>query len=73
MATGEKRDYLYRGFAQDPDTRVNLGIRRRLAPLLGNDRRLIDSRRRWQESSVTRNRPTSPSFPNCAPLRVLWA
>ena len=42
MVTDEERDYLYRTYAQDPDTRINLGIRRRLAPLLGNDRRLIE-------------------------------
>ena len=29
-------------FAQDPEARINLGIRRRLAPLLGNDRRRIE-------------------------------
>src|ERR671930_2334515 len=33
---------MYRMYAQDPQARINLGIRRRLAPLLGNDRRLIE-------------------------------
>ncbi len=42
MVTDEERDYMYRVYASDPQTRVNLGIRRRLAPLLGNDRRLIE-------------------------------
>ncbi|MDX2100019.1 MAG: maltose alpha-D-glucosyltransferase [Leptolyngbyaceae cyanobacterium bins.59] len=42
MVTDEDRDYMYRMYAQDPDMRVNLGIRRRLAPLLGNDRRQIE-------------------------------
>jgi maltose alpha-D-glucosyltransferase/alpha-amylase len=42
MVTDEERDYLYRAYAQDPDARINLGIRRRLAPLLGNDRKLIE-------------------------------
>jgi maltose alpha-D-glucosyltransferase/alpha-amylase len=42
MVTDEERDYLYRTYAQDADTRINLGIRRRLAPLLGSDRRLIE-------------------------------
>ncbi|MFB2833112.1 maltose alpha-D-glucosyltransferase [Floridanema evergladense] len=42
MVTDEDRDYMYRVYAQDPDMRVNLGIRRRLAPLLGNDRRQIE-------------------------------
>ena len=42
MVSDEERLYLYRAFAQDPEARVNLGIRRRLAPLLGNDRRRIE-------------------------------
>ena len=33
---------MYRAYAQDPQARVNVGIRRRLAPLLGNDRKLIE-------------------------------
>ena len=42
MVTDEERDYMYRVYAQDPQARVNVGIRRRLAPLLGNDRSLIE-------------------------------
>jgi maltose alpha-D-glucosyltransferase/alpha-amylase len=42
MVTDEERDYMYRVYAQDPQARVNVGIRRRLAPLLGNDRNLIE-------------------------------
>ncbi len=42
MVTEEERDYLYKVFAQDYGARLNLGIRRRLAPLLGNDRRKIE-------------------------------
>lgn len=42
MVTDEDRDYMYRVYAQDPQMRLNLGIRRRLAPLLGNDRRQIE-------------------------------
>ncbi len=42
MVTDEERDYMYRAYAREPDMRVNLGIRRRLAPLLNNDRRLIE-------------------------------
>jgi maltose alpha-D-glucosyltransferase/alpha-amylase len=42
MVTDEERDYMYRMYALDPQTRINLGIRRRLAPLLGNDRRRIE-------------------------------
>jgi maltose alpha-D-glucosyltransferase/alpha-amylase len=37
MVTDEERDYMYRMYAKDPQARINLGIRRRLAPLLGND------------------------------------
>ena len=42
MVTDEERDYMYRAFAQEPTMRINLGIRRRLAPLSGNDRRMIE-------------------------------
>ncbi len=42
MVTDEERDYMYRVFANDPQARINLGIRRRLAPLLGNNRRKIE-------------------------------
>jgi maltose alpha-D-glucosyltransferase / alpha-amylase len=42
MVTDEERDYMYRSYAQDPQARVNMGIRRRLAPLLGADRALIE-------------------------------
>jgi maltose alpha-D-glucosyltransferase/alpha-amylase len=42
MVTDEERDYMYRAYAQDPQARINVGIRRRLAPLLGNDRALIE-------------------------------
>ena len=42
MVTDEERDYMYRIFAQDPRARINLGIRRRLAPLLDNNRRKIE-------------------------------
>ena len=42
MVTDEERDYMYRAYAHDRQARINLGIRRRLAPLLGNDRRKIE-------------------------------
>lgn len=42
MVTDSERDYMYGTYAQDPQARVNLGIRRRLAPLLGNNRRKIE-------------------------------
>ena len=42
MVTDEERDYMYRVYAHDPRMRINVGIRRRLAPLLGNNRREIE-------------------------------
>ncbi|MFW5695047.1 MAG: maltose alpha-D-glucosyltransferase [Alkalispirochaeta sp.] len=42
MVTDEERDYMYRAFGRDPRHRINLGIRRRLAPLLDNNRRGIE-------------------------------
>ena len=42
MVTDEDRDYMYRVYAQDAHARINLGIRRRLAPLLENHRGKIE-------------------------------
>jgi maltose alpha-D-glucosyltransferase / alpha-amylase len=42
MVTDEERDYMYRMYAQVDKARLNLGIRRRLAPLLNNDRKSIE-------------------------------
>jgi maltose alpha-D-glucosyltransferase/alpha-amylase len=42
MVTDEERDYLYQAYASDPQMRINGGIRRRLAPLMENDRRRIE-------------------------------
>jgi len=42
MVSDEERDYMYRIYAKDPHARINLGIRRRLAPLLDNDRSKIE-------------------------------
>jgi maltose alpha-D-glucosyltransferase/alpha-amylase len=42
MVTEEEREYMYRAYAQESRMRLNLGIRRRLAPLLGNNRRAIE-------------------------------
>jgi len=42
MVTDAERDYMYGAYARDPQARVNLGIRRRLAPLLENNRRKIE-------------------------------
>jgi maltose alpha-D-glucosyltransferase/alpha-amylase len=38
MVTDEERDYMYRAYAADPQMRINVGIRRRLAPLMEHDR-----------------------------------
>lgn len=42
MVTDEERDYMYKEYAKDPRMRANVGIRRRLAPLLDNDRNQIE-------------------------------
>ena len=42
MVTDEERDYLWNTYAADRRARINLGIRRRLAPLLQRDRRRIE-------------------------------
>ncbi|MEZ4522981.1 MAG: maltose alpha-D-glucosyltransferase [Thermomicrobiales bacterium] len=42
MVTDEERDYMYRTYAHDQDARINLGIRRRLSPLMNNNRRRIE-------------------------------
>jgi maltose alpha-D-glucosyltransferase/alpha-amylase len=42
MVTDEERDYMYTEYAKDPRMRLNLGIRRRLAPLVDFDRRQIE-------------------------------
>jgi maltose alpha-D-glucosyltransferase/alpha-amylase len=42
MVTREERDYLWDEYARNPAARLNLGIRRRLAPLLEGDRRRVE-------------------------------
>ena len=42
MVTDEERDYMYREYARDKRMRINLGIRRRLAPLMDNGRRQME-------------------------------
>ena len=42
MVTNDERDYMYLAYSGDPRMRINLGIRRRLAPLLENNRRRIE-------------------------------
>ncbi|HEU5174741.1 MAG TPA: maltose alpha-D-glucosyltransferase [Gemmatimonadaceae bacterium] len=42
MVTDEERDYMYREYARDPRMRINVGIRRRLMPLLDGGRRQVE-------------------------------
>src|SRR5437870_6120340 len=42
MVTDEERDYMYGQYAAEPQMRINVGIRRRLAPLMENSRRRIE-------------------------------
>lgn len=42
MVTDEERDYMYNEYAKDPKMRLNLGIRRRLAPLVDNNRQTME-------------------------------
>ena len=42
MVTDEERDYMYKVYSQDPKAKINVGIRRRLAPLLDNNRNKIE-------------------------------
>src|SRR5437870_6463069 len=42
MVTDEERDYMYSVYASDPQMRLNVGIRRRLAPLVENSRRRVE-------------------------------
>jgi maltose alpha-D-glucosyltransferase/alpha-amylase len=43
MVSQDERDYMYLAYTAETRARINLGIRRRLAPLLGNDRRRIEA------------------------------
>jgi maltose alpha-D-glucosyltransferase/alpha-amylase len=42
MVDTEERDYMYVAYSNDPRMRINVGIRRRLAPLLDNNRRRLE-------------------------------
>jgi len=42
MVTDEERDYMYTEYAKDPRMKINLGIRRRLGPLVDNGRRRME-------------------------------
>ena len=54
MVTDIERDYMYDIYASDKSMRLNLGIRRRLAPLLDNDRRRIELMN-WHADVAARN------------------
>ncbi|MGH8306215.1 MAG: maltose alpha-D-glucosyltransferase, partial [Steroidobacteraceae bacterium] len=57
MVTSEERDYMYRAYATEPRARLNLGIRRRLAPLMENDLERIKLM-----NSLLLSMPGSPSI-----------
>jgi maltose alpha-D-glucosyltransferase / alpha-amylase len=42
MVTDDERDYMWNEYAKDPRMKLNIGIRRRLAPLVENDRRVME-------------------------------
>jgi maltose alpha-D-glucosyltransferase/alpha-amylase len=42
MVSDDDRDYMHREYSKDPRMRLNMGIRRRLAPLMDNGRRHIE-------------------------------
>jgi maltose alpha-D-glucosyltransferase/alpha-amylase len=42
MVTDDERDYMYAEYARDPRMKANIGIRRRLSPLLDNDRNQLE-------------------------------
>jgi maltose alpha-D-glucosyltransferase/alpha-amylase len=42
MVTDEERDYMWNEYAKDPRMKLNIGVRRRLAPLVENDRRVME-------------------------------
>jgi maltose alpha-D-glucosyltransferase/alpha-amylase len=42
MVTDEERDYMYRAYAQEPQARINVGIRRRLAPCSATTAQMIE-------------------------------
>jgi len=42
MVSDDERDYMYLAYSADPRMRINIGIRRRLAPLVDNNRRRIE-------------------------------
>src|SRR5262249_30482601 len=62
MVTDVERDYLWSTYATDPRARINLGIRRRLASLMDNDRRkieLMNSLIKWTRFDRERQNPSA--------------
>ena len=57
MVTPAEREFMWNFYAPEPRMRLNLGIRRRLAPLLGNDRRRLEL-----ANSLLLTLPGSPEF-----------
>ena len=66
MVTDSERDYLWQVYAADRRARINLGIRRRLAPLLEGDRRRVELM-----NSLLLSMPGPPSF--ITATRSVWA
>jgi maltose alpha-D-glucosyltransferase/alpha-amylase len=66
MVTEEERQWMWQEYAPEPRMRLNLGIRRRLAPLLDNDRRKIEL-----AYSLLFTRPAHPS--STTAMRSAWA
>ena len=54
MVTDEERDYMYREYAKDSRMRINVGIRRRLAPLVDNSLRRRELQRLLQVAAERR-------------------
>src|SRR5881398_1110830 len=63
MVTDEERDYMYKAFAHEPTMRINLGIRRRLWPLVGNDRQQLQlmNARLFSLAPVVADQPREPA------------
>ena len=66
MVSDEERDYMYAEYAKDPRMRINVGIRRRLAPLLDNGRDEIEL-----VHAILFSLPGSPS--STTATRSAWA
>jgi len=69
MVTDEERDYMYRMYAHVHQARLNLGIRRRLAPLLGSDRNGVRTPMQW---SSDKNAGFSRANPQALYLPIIY-